>query len=81
MLDCLTTLKKEIPELEMAYYKQDNTGCYHSGNSSCIGEYKPDDMLFPGPEEGCVTAYSRFANLQTHLDTGKPQMMPGSGAD
>ena len=33
MLDCLTTLKKEIPELEMAYYKQDNTGCYHSGNS------------------------------------------------
>ena len=33
MLDCLTTLKKEIPELEMAYYKQDNAGCYHSGNS------------------------------------------------
>ena len=33
MLDCLTTQKKEIPELEMAYYKQDNTGCYHSGNS------------------------------------------------
>ncbi|CAH3111947.1 unnamed protein product [Pocillopora meandrina] len=26
MLDCLTTLKKEIPELEMAYYKQDNAG-------------------------------------------------------
>ena len=32
MLDCLTTLKKEIPDLEMAYYKQDNTGCYHGGN-------------------------------------------------
>ena len=29
MLDCLTTLKKEIPDLEMAYYKQDNSGCYH----------------------------------------------------
>ena len=29
----------------------------------CIGEYKPDDMLFPCPEEGCVKAYSRFANL------------------
>ena len=42
---------------------------------SCIGEYKPDDMLFPCPEEGCVKAYSRFANLQTHLDTGKHQMM------
>ena len=41
----------------------------------CIGEYKPDDMLFPCPEEGCVKAYSRFANLQTHLDTGKHQMM------
>ena len=32
-------------------------------------------MLFPCPEEGCVKAYSRFANLQTHLDTGKHQMM------
>ena len=42
---------------------------------SCIGEYKPADMLFPCPEEGCVKAYSRFANLQTHLDTGKHQMM------
>ena len=42
---------------------------------SCIGEYKPDDMLFSCPEEGCVKAYSRFANLQTHLDTGKHQMM------
>ena len=41
---------------------------------SC-GEYKPDDMLFPCPEEGYVKAYSRFANLQTHLDTGKHQMM------
>ena len=33
MLDCLIILKKENPELEMAYYKQDNAGCYHSGNS------------------------------------------------
>ena len=33
MPGCLTTLKKEIPDLEMAYYKQDNAGCYHSGNS------------------------------------------------
>ena len=33
MLDCLTTLKKEIPDLEMAYYKEDNAGCYHSENS------------------------------------------------
>jgi len=33
MLDCLTTLKKEIPDLGMAYSKQDKAGCYHSGNS------------------------------------------------
>jgi len=26
-------MKKEIPDVEMAYYKQDNAGCYHSGNS------------------------------------------------
>lgn len=32
-------------------------------------------MLFPCPEEGCVKAYSRFANLQTHLDIGKHKMM------
>ena len=33
MLDCLTTLKNKITELEKAYYKQDIAGCYHSGNS------------------------------------------------
>ncbi|XP_020613523.1 uncharacterized protein LOC110051794 isoform X2 [Orbicella faveolata] len=44
-------------------------------DQSSIGQNKPDDMLFPCPEDGCVKAYSRFANLQTHLDTGKHQMM------
>ena len=33
MRDCLVSLKKEIPELERAYFKQDNAGCYQSGNS------------------------------------------------
>jgi len=42
---------------------------------SSIGQNKPDDMLFSCPEDGCVKAYSRFANLQTHLDIGKHQMM------
>ena len=40
-----------------------------------LGQNKSDDMLFQCPEDGCVKAYSRFANLQTHLDTGKHQMM------
>ena len=31
MQDCLVSLKKEMPELERAFYKQDNAGCYHSG--------------------------------------------------
>ena len=39
------------------------------------GDDESDDMLFPCPEEGCVKAYSRFANLQTHLDIGKHKMM------
>ena len=39
------------------------------------GQNKPDDMLFPCSEDGCVKAHSRFANLQTHLDTGKHQRM------
>lgn len=42
---------------------------------SSTDQNKLDDVLFPCPEEGCVKAYSRFANLQTHLDTGKHQMM------
>ena len=33
MVDWLVSLKKDIPELEKVYYKQDNVGCYHSGNS------------------------------------------------
>ena len=33
MRDCLVSLKKEIPELERTYFKQDNAGCYHSGSS------------------------------------------------
>ena len=40
-----------------------------------LGQNNSDDMLFQCPEDGCVKAYSRFANLQTHLDTGKHQMM------
>jgi len=31
MQDRLLSLKKEKPELEKAYYKQDNAGCYRSG--------------------------------------------------
>ena len=33
MQDCLVSLKKEMPELEKAYYKQDYAGCYHSGHA------------------------------------------------
>ena len=33
MRDSLHSLKKDIPELERAYFKQDNAGCYHSANS------------------------------------------------
>ena len=44
MLDCLTTLKKGIPELEMAYFKQDNAGCYHSANSIISAKLASDAM-------------------------------------
>lgn len=33
MVDCLKALKRDMPELEKAYYKEDNAGCYHSGNT------------------------------------------------
>ena len=33
MRDSLRSLKKDIPELERAYFKQDNAGCYHRANS------------------------------------------------
>ena len=42
MQDCLASLKKEMPELERAYYKQDNTGCYHSGYTIVSAELVGD---------------------------------------
>ena len=42
---------------------------------SSIGQNKTDDMLSPCPDEGYVKPYSRFANLQAHLDTRKHQMI------
>ena len=38
MRDCLVSLKKEIPELEQAHFKQDNAGCYYSGNSVVLAK-------------------------------------------
>ena len=29
----LTILKRENPEIENAFFRQDNTGCYHSANT------------------------------------------------
>ena len=42
MQDCLVSLKKEMPELERAYYKQDNAGCYHSGYTIISAKYAAD---------------------------------------
>ena len=55
--------------------KEDFLGDNKTQDQSSIGENNLDDILFPCPEEGCIKAYSRFANLQTHLDTGKHRMM------
>ena len=57
MLDCLTTLKKEIPDLEMAYYKQDNAGCYHSGNSIISAKLASDAV-------GVAVARNDFSDPQ-----------------
>ena len=45
LLECLTIPK--IPGLEMAYYKQDNGGCYHSGNSIISAKLARDTMKVP----------------------------------
>ena len=42
MQDCLASLKKEMPELERAYYKQDNAGCYHSGYTIVSAKFAGD---------------------------------------
>jgi len=34
---------------------------------------KPNYLLFPCPEEGCVKTYQRFSALQLHMDCGKHQ--------
>jgi len=61
--------------IKTAFVKANFSTENENQDRSSIGQNKPDDMLFPCPEEGCVKACSRFANLQTHLDTGKHQMM------
>ena len=40
--DCLVSLKKEMPELERAFYKQDNAGCYHSGYTIVSAKFAGD---------------------------------------
>ena len=55
--------------------KEDFSAENENQDQLSTGQSKPDEMLFPCPEDGCEKAYSRFANLQTHLDTGKHQMM------
>ena len=55
--------------------KEDFSAKNENQDQISTGQNKPDDMLFPCPEDGCVKSHSRFANLQTHLDTGKHQMM------
>ena len=57
MLDYLTTLKKEIPDLEMAYYKQDNAGCYHSRNSIISAKLAGDAV-------GMAVVRNHFADPQ-----------------
>ena len=42
MQDCLVSLKKEMPELERAFYKQDNAGCYHSGYTIVSAKFAGD---------------------------------------
>ena len=61
--------------IKKSFVKADFSSENENQDRSNIGENSPDDILFPCPEEGCVKTYSRFANLQTHLDTGKHQMM------
>ena len=57
-----------------AYVEADPSTEFEDEHRGTVGEKKEDDMLFPCPEEGCMKSYSRFANLQTHLDTGKHKM-------
>ena len=61
--------------LKKSSVKEDFSAENENQDQISTGQNKPDDMLFPCPEDGCVKAFSRFANLQTHLDTGKHQMM------
>ena len=61
--------------MQRSSVKEDFSAENENQDQISTGQNKPDDMLFPCLENGCVKAYSRFANLQTHLDTGKHQMM------
>ena len=71
MLDRLTILKKEIPELEKAYYKQDNARCYHSGNSIISAKLAGDAVGvavvrndFSDPQGGKGVCNCKAANIK-----------------
>ena len=57
MQDCLASLKKEMPELERADYKQDNAGCYHSG-------YTIVSANLAGDVAGVVVERNNFSDPQ-----------------
>ena len=71
MQDCLTLLKKKMPELEKAYYKQDNAGCYHSGytivSAKRVGDVAGVDVVrndFSDPQGGKGICDRKAANIK-----------------
>ena len=72
--DVLVTLKEQCPELERAYCKQDNAGCYHCGStvvgsrSSSHAGVKAERFDFSDPQGGKGEADRQAATIKGHIE-------------
>lgn len=73
--DVLVTLKEQRPELEKAYCKQDNAGCYHCGSTIVGGKstsqaagVKVERFDFSDPQGGKGEADRQAATIKGHIN-------------
>ena len=74
MKDVVSKLKKELPNLESVYYRQDNAGCYHCGASIAGASLIGKDtgvfvrrMDFSDPQGGKGACDRKAASIKSHM--------------
>ena len=60
----LGKLKEMMPTLRFVFYRQDNAGCYRSGNAVKAGEVRLD---FSDPQGGKGACDRKAATIKAHI--------------